>query len=67
MNLSEPTRAYIYRTLIAAGALVAFYGVVSGEELALWLGVAATVLNVMPTANTSTKATGNDRTDVPDA
>lgn len=55
MKLTEQTRAYIYRVLIAAGALAAGYGIVSSNEIALWLGVVAAVLNVMPAVNTSTK------------
>lgn len=52
---SEKTRAYIYRVLLAVSPLVAFYGFLSTDELALWLGVASTVLNILPTLNTSTK------------
>lgn len=54
--LSEPVRAYIYRILIAVGAAAVAYGLLSSEELAVWLGVATAVLNIMPAANTSTKA-----------
>lgn len=53
--LNEKTRAYIYRILVAVGLLLAGYGYVSGEQLALWLGVATAALNVLPTANTSTQ------------
>lgn len=53
--MKETTRAYIYRVLIAAGALGAGYGIISSNEVVLWLGVAAAVLNVMPAMNTSTK------------
>lgn len=56
MKLTESRRAYIYRVLIAGGSVAVGYGVVSGEDLAMWLGLAAVVLNVMPSANTSTKA-----------
>ena len=52
---NEKTRAYIYRVLLAVSPLVAFYGLMSADELALWLGVASTVLNVLPALNTSTK------------
>lgn len=51
---SERTRAYIYRVLIAVGAVLTAYGVLSSEQLAVWLGVAIAVLNVMPSVNTST-------------
>ena len=53
--LNERTRAYIYRVLIAVGALVIGYGLLSADEVALWLGLAGVVLNLMPAANTSTK------------
>jgi hypothetical protein len=53
---SEKVRAYIYRVLLAVSPVIAFYGYLSNEELALWLGVASTVLNVLPVMNTSTKA-----------
>lgn len=52
---SEKVRAYIYRVLLAVSPLVAFYGLLSADEIALWLGVASTVLNIMPVLNTSTK------------
>lgn len=52
---NEKTRAYIYRVLLAVSPVVAFYGYMTQEELALWLGVASTALNVLPALNTSTK------------
>lgn len=52
---SEKVRAYVYRVLMGLGAVAACYGLLSGEEIATWLGLAAIVLNVLPTANTSTK------------
>lgn len=52
---NEKIRAYIYRVLLAVSPLVAFYGYMTQEELALWLGVASTALNVLPALNTSTK------------
>lgn len=56
MNLSESTRAYIYRILTAVSLLVVAYGVASSEEVTLWLGVAAAVLgNGLAAVNTSTK------------
>lgn len=51
---NEKTRAYIYRILIALGAAATAYGLLSSEQLAVWLGVATAVLNIMPAANTST-------------
>jgi hypothetical protein len=32
-----------------------FYGILSNEELAVWLGLAGVALNVLPATNTSTK------------
>ncbi len=53
---SEKVRAYIYRVLLAVSPLVAFYGLLSADEIALWLGVASTALNILPVINTSTKS-----------
>lgn len=53
--MTEQTRGYIYRILIAVGTLVASYGFLTADELALWIGVATAALNIMPTANTSVK------------
>lgn len=55
---NEKVRAYIYRVLLAVSPLVAFYGFLTQEEITLWLGVASTVLNVLPALNTSTKDNG---------
>lgn len=55
---SEKTRAYIYRILLAVSPVIAFYGFLTQEELTLWLGVASTVLNILPVMNTSTKDNG---------
>jgi hypothetical protein len=52
---NEKTRAYIYRILLAVSPVIAFYGYMSNEELTLWLGVASTVLNILPVMNTTTK------------
>lgn len=52
---SEKVRAYVYRILVGLGAVATCYGWLSGEEIATWLGLAAIVFNVLPTANTSTK------------
>lgn len=48
-------RGWIYRVLIAVGAILVTYGVVSADELAVWLGVVVALLNVMPAGNTSIK------------
>lgn len=56
MNLPESTRAWIYRVLVAVAALAVGYGLLTGEEAALWLAAASAVLgNGLATANTSTK------------
>lgn len=52
---SEQVRGYIYRVLTAIGALLAGFGYISGDQLALILGVAIAVLNILPSANTSIK------------
>ncbi len=52
---NEKTRAYIYRVLVAVGALVGVLGYLTGEQIAAILGVATAVLNVMPAVNTSIK------------
>lgn len=52
--MNEKTRAYIYRILLAVGTLVAGYGLLTPNELALWIGVITAALNVLPAANTST-------------
>lgn len=51
--LSEQFRGWLYRILVAVGALVAGFGLITGEQLALILGVVVAVLNIMPSANTS--------------
>lgn len=42
--LTPARRRYIYRVLTTLGAVVIFYGVATGEEVALWLNVVATAL-----------------------
>lgn len=53
--LTPEVRGYIYRVLIAVGAIVAAYGWVSGDQVAQWLGLVAVVLNIMPAGNTPVK------------
>lgn len=60
MKLDQQTRAYIYRILIAVGALAAGYGLISGNEVALWTGVIAAVLNVLPAVNTQVGKHGDE-------
>ena len=52
---NEKVRAYVYRVLLTLSPLVAFYGYLTQEEIALWLGVASTALNILPVINTTTK------------
>ena len=54
-TFTEPVWAWIYRILIAGGAVLGLYGVLDSNEVATWLGFAAVILNVMPAGNTSTK------------
>lgn len=51
---TQKRRAYIYRVALAAGAVAVFYGLITADELAIWAGAIATVLMVLPTANTPT-------------
>ncbi|MGO2110146.1 MAG: phage holin [Pseudoclavibacter sp.] len=37
-------RKYVYAVLAAVGPIVVFYGLATTEEVALWLGVGATIL-----------------------
>lgn len=57
--MSEQVRGYIYRVLTAVGVVLVFYGVISQDELALWLGVAVNLLqtagNALASVNTSIK------------
>lgn len=53
--LTPEVRGYVYRVLIAVGAIAAVYGWVSSDQVAQWLGLLAVVLNVMPAANTPVK------------
>ena len=47
---SSQVRGYLYLVLAAAGPLVVFYGIATNEEVALWLGLGATILGT-PTAS----------------
>lgn len=52
-------RAWVYGILIAASPLAVFYGLLSDQEVALWLGVASAALgNGLALANTPTKVEG---------
>ena len=50
--MTEKTRAYIYRILIAVGTVAMGYGFITADQIAVWLGLATAVLNIMPAANT---------------
>lgn len=55
IRFDEPTRAWVYRVLLAAQPLIVAYGVTSNEVAALWLAFAAAVLGLgLASANTST-------------
>lgn len=60
----ERVRAYIYRIGTPIGALLVFYGFLSEQELALWLGVVGAVLMIgegaLASAHTSTKHLGDE-------
>lgn len=60
MKFDEKTRGWIYRILVAVGVLLGGYGVLTGEQIAMWLGLVVAALNIMPTANTTVKSTKNE-------
>lgn len=47
---SPKVREWIFGLLAAAGPIVAFYGYMTQEEIALWLGLGATILGTPGTA-----------------
>jgi hypothetical protein len=52
----QRNRAVIYRVLLALGPVAVAVGLLTEEEVAIWLAVAAETLGVgMAVANTSTK------------
>lgn len=52
---SEPTRAWIYRILVAAIPILIAYGVLDAEDAALWVALAGALLGFgLATANTTT-------------
>lgn len=57
---NEQVRGWIYRVLLAVGALLAGFGILTNDQLTLILGVVVAVLNVMPSVNTSVKKTDTD-------
>lgn len=44
MMFTSDTRKWIYDVLTVLGPVAVFYGLFTGEEVALWLGVAGTLL-----------------------
>ena len=55
---SPRARAYVYSILVAAGPVALFYGLMSAEEVAVWLGLGGTILSpagILALANTTTK------------
>lgn len=56
MNLSQHTRAWIYRVLLAVQPLVVAYGLTTDSLAVLWVGVVSAVLGTgLAAANTTTK------------
>ena len=50
-------RGWLYRVATAAGGLAVLYGLTTGEELAAWLGLVATLLGSgTAAANSPTRA-----------
>lgn len=41
---STTARLWLFRCIAAAGPLVTFYGLATAEEVALWIGLGATIL-----------------------
>lgn len=41
---SPEARLWLFRCIAAAGPLVTFYGLATAEEVALWVGLGATIL-----------------------
>jgi hypothetical protein len=53
--MTETTRAWVYRGLLALVALAIVYGLVSQEQAAAWVGVVSAIAgNGLATLNTST-------------
>jgi hypothetical protein len=54
--MNQTTRAYIYRIVLGLSPIAVFYGLVTTEEVALWVALIANVLGVtLAAANTTTK------------
>jgi hypothetical protein len=46
LTVAEPVRLWLYSVLSAVMALLVLYGVLTGEQVAVWAGLAAAVLGV---------------------
>ena len=58
----EAHRAYIYNVMIAAGALLLGYGILTAVQVALWIGLGGSLLgNVLARGNTTTKTVGGTK------
>lgn len=57
----ERNRAYLYRILVTAGPLAVTYGVLSKEDVALWLAFAAQTLGVGLAARHTSTQKGNTK------
>lgn len=55
--LTESRRGLLYRVLTAGGALAVFYGLMTANEVALWVGLAVAVSNGTPAAHTPVRGT----------
>lgn len=58
MFSNPKVRKSLYKFGVAAGAVALVYGVASGEQVAVWLGVLSAALNVMADLNVSTSDEG---------
>ena len=54
-NIPEPTRAWLYRVLVAVVTLAAIYGLIGEDEVTGWVALVAALLgNGLSTVYTST-------------
>lgn len=45
---SPAVRRWLFRSIAAAGPLVVFYGLATADEVALWIGLGATIFGTPP-------------------
>lgn len=50
----KSVRAWFYAVMVSAGPIATFYGFLSDNEVALWLGLGGTILG-LPTGSTALK------------